>query len=83
MKNTFKRNTSYLLIGQLLKSVKADITHFAMEIHIQTSDHVVGVEKVAETCISRKCSTCNSFRVASDFTNYGRYRKIRKELLLT
>ena len=34
-----------------------------MEIHFQTTDHVVAVEKVAEQHIGTKYSKCNSFRV--------------------
>ena len=37
-----------------VKSVKVDITHSAMEIDFQTSDHVVTMEKGAEQCISTK-----------------------------
>ena len=36
-----------------------------MEIHFQTTDHVVAVEKVAEQHIGRKYSKCNSLRVIS------------------
>ena len=36
-----------------------------MEIHFQTTDHVVAVEKVAEQHIGTKYSKCNSFRVIS------------------
>ena len=36
-----------------------------MEIHFQTSDHVVAVEKVAEQHIGTKYSKCNSLRVIS------------------
>ena len=36
-----------------------------MEIHLQTIDHVVAVEKVAEQHIGTKYSKCNSFRVIS------------------
>ena len=36
-----------------------------MEIHFQTTDHVVTVEKVAEQHIRTKYSICNSFRVIS------------------
>ena len=34
-----------------------------MEIHFQTTDHVVAVEKVAEQHIGTKYSKCNSLRV--------------------
>ena len=36
-----------------------------MEIHFQTTDHIVAVEKVAEQHIGRKCCICSSFRVIS------------------
>ena len=36
-----------------------------MEIHFQTTDHAVAVEKVAEQYIRTKYSKCNSFRVIS------------------
>ena len=36
-----------------------------MEIHFQTTDHVVAVEKVAEQHIRKKYCKCNSFRVIS------------------
>ena len=34
-----------------------------MEIHFQTTDHVVAVEKVAEQHIATKYCKCNSLRV--------------------
>ena len=39
------------------------LTHLAMEIHLQTTDHVVAVEKVAEQHIGTTYCKCNSFRV--------------------
>ena len=36
-----------------------------MEIHFQTTDHVVAVEKVAEQHIRTRYCKCNSFRVIS------------------
>ena len=36
-----------------------------MEMHFQTTDHVVAVDKVAEQHIGTKYSKCNSFRVIS------------------
>ena len=48
-----------------LKIDKVAITHLAMEIHFQTTDHVVAVEKVAEQHIRTKYCKCNSFRVIS------------------
>ena len=40
---------------------KVAITHLAMEIHFQTSDHVVAVEIVAEQHIGTKLCSCNTF----------------------
>ena len=51
--------------------MKEDITHLAVEIDIQSTDHVLALEKVAEQCISTKCSFCNSFQVISDFITDG------------
>ena len=48
-----------------LKIDKVAITHLSMEIHFQTTDHVVAVEKVAEQHIATKYSKCNSLRVIS------------------
>ena len=43
-----------------------------MEIHLQTTDHVVAVEKVAEQHISTKYSKCNSFRVIGHIIILGK-----------
>ena len=43
-----------------------------MEIHFQTTDHVVAVEKVAEQHIGTKYSKCNSLRVISHITILGK-----------
>ena len=43
-----------------------------MEIHFQTTDHVVAVEKVAEQHIGTKCSECNSLRVISHIIILGK-----------
>ena len=43
-----------------------------MEIHFQTSDHVVAVGKVAEQHITTKCSKCNSLRVISHIIILGK-----------
>ena len=59
--NTFG-DTNHLLIRYLLKSAKVDITHLALKIDFQTSDHVVAMQKVAEQWISAKCSVCKSFK---------------------
>ena len=55
-----------------LKIDKVAITHLAMEIHFQTTDHVVAVEKVAEQHIARKYSKCNSLRVISHIIILGK-----------
>ena len=44
-----------------LKIEKVAITHLAMEIYLQTTDHVVAVEKVAEQHIGTKFSSCNTY----------------------
>ena len=43
-----------------------------MEIHFQTTDHVVAVEKVAEQHIATKYSKCNSLGVISDIIILGK-----------
>ena len=43
-----------------------------MEIHFQTTDHVVAMEKVAEQHIARKYSKCNSLRVISHIITLGK-----------
>ena len=43
-----------------------------MEIHFQTTDHVVVVEKVAEQHIATKFSKCNSLRVISHIIILGK-----------
>ena len=48
-----------------------------MEIHLQTTDHVVAVEKVAAQHIGTKYSKCNSVEVISHLIILG------KVLLLT
>ena len=48
-----------------LKIDKVAITHLVMEIHFQTTDHVIAVEKVPEQHIRTKYSKCNSLRVIS------------------
>ena len=44
---------------------KVVITRLAIEIHFQTTDHVVAVDKVAEQHIATKYCKCNSLRVIS------------------
>ena len=51
---------------------KVAITHLAMEIHLQTTDHVVAVEKVVEHHIGTKYSKCNSLRVISHIIILGK-----------
>ena len=51
---------------------KVAITHLAMEIHFQTTDHVVAVEKVPEQHIATKYSTYNSLRVISHIILLGK-----------
>ena len=43
-----------------------------MEIHFQTTDHVVAVEKVVEQHIATKYSKCNSLRVISHIIILGK-----------
>ena len=70
MNNIFERNcvAAILLKIQAIYSLwlsskieKVAITHLAMEIHLQTTDHVVAVEKVAEQHIGTKLCSCNTF----------------------
>ena len=57
MNNIFDKTRIWLS----LKIDKVAITHLAMEIHFQTSDHVVAVEIVAEQHIGTKLCSCNTF----------------------
>ena len=43
-----------------------------MEIHFQTTDHVIAVEKVVEQHIGTKYSKCNSLRVISHIIILGK-----------
>ena len=43
-----------------------------MEIHFQTTDHVVAVEKVTEQHIATKYSKCNSLRVIGHIIILGK-----------
>ena len=43
-----------------------------MEIHSQTTDHLVAVKKVTEQHIARKYSKCNSLRVISHIIRLGK-----------
>ena len=49
------------LIMVIIKINKVAIIHLAMEIHFQTTDHVVAVEIVAEQHIGTKLCSCNTF----------------------
>ena len=57
MNNIFDKTPIWLS----LKIDKVAITHLAMEIDFQTSDHVVAVEIVAEQHIGTKLCSCNTF----------------------
>ena len=57
MNNIFDKTPIWLS----LKIDKVPITHLAMEIHFQTSGHVVAVEIVAEQHIGTKLCSCNTF----------------------
>ena len=46
MNNIFERNCVAAILLKIIDKVA--ITHLAMEIHFQTTDHVVAVEKVPE-----------------------------------
>ena len=46
-----------------MKSPKVGITHLAIEIDTQVTDHVVAMEKVDEQHILTKCCKCNTFLV--------------------
>ena len=63
MNNIFQRNCVAAILLKIqaiyslwltLKIDKVAITHLAMEIHFQTTDHVVAVEKVAEQHIGTR-----------------------------
>ena len=58
--NTFEDKGIYSL-WLSLKIDKVAITHLAMDIHFQTSDHVVAVEIVAEQHIGTILCSCNTF----------------------
>ena len=46
-------------------SLEIALTHLAMEIHLQTTDHVVAVEKVAEQHIGTQLCSFNTFEDTS------------------
>ena len=64
----------------ILKIDKVAITHLTMEIHFQTTDHVVAVEKVAEKHIGTKYSKCNSLRVISHIITLGKSATIQSKV---
>ena len=81
MKNRFDRNCVAAILLKIqaiyslwlpLKIDKVAITHLAMEIHFQTTDHAVAVEKVPEQHIGTKYSKCNSLRVISHVIILGK-----------
>ena len=45
----------------IIKINKVAITHLAMEIHFQTTDHVIAVEIVAEQHMGKKLCSGNTF----------------------
>ena len=70
MNNIFERNCVAAILLKIqaiyslwlsLKIEKVAITHLAIEIHFQTTGHVVAVEKVAEQHIGTKWCSCNTF----------------------
>ena len=67
-----ENNAPTALKGCGVKIDKVAITHLAMEIHFQTTDHVVAVEKVAEQHMGTKYSKCNSLRVTSHIIILGK-----------
>ena len=80
MNNIFERNCVAAILLKIyaiyslwlsLKIDKVAITHLAMEIHFQTTDHVVAVEKVVKQHIGTKYSKCNSLRVISHIITLG------------
>ena len=46
-------------------SLEIALTHLAMEIHLQTTDHLVAVEKVAKQHIGTQLCSCNTFEDTS------------------
>ena len=51
---------------KVLKTQKVAITHLAIGIHSQVTQHVVAMENVAKQHILTKCSKCNTFQVIRD-----------------
>ena len=52
-----------------MKNPKVAITHLAIEIDTQVTDHVVAMKKIAEYHILTKCSKCNTFQVIIDLVH--------------
>ena len=69
--NTFEDISIYSL-WLSLKIDKVAITHLAMEIHFQTTDHIVAVDRIAEQHIVAKYSKCNSLAVMSHIIILGK-----------
>ena len=65
-----------------MKNPKVAITHLAIEIDTQVTDHVVAMKKIAEYHILTKCSKCNTFQVIidlmHDFINFNALKIILK-----
>ena len=65
-----------------MKNPKVAITHLAIEIDTQVTDHVVAMKKIAEYHILTKCSKCNIFQViidlVHDFINFNALKIISK-----
>ena len=53
--------------------MKVDITHLAMKVDFQASDHFVAMEKKLINLFQQNVLKCISLTVTSDFTYYGRY----------
>ena len=52
-----------------MKNPKVAITHLAIAIDTQVTDHVVAMKKIAEYHILTKCSKCNTFQVIIDLVH--------------
>ena len=51
------------------KSEKIAITHTAIVIHLQTTDHIEAMDNVAKHAISQNVSKCKSIQVKNDLLN--------------
>ena len=57
---------------------KGESSHdLPIAIHLQTTDHIEAMEKVAEQAISRKYSKCKSILVKTDLLNVAKIPKTR------